>query len=131
LVDADPLALQILDLSDARPLLGQDAVAGDEHGGEEIDLALTDQGVGRGGAVDVGGAVDEERDARRADDRDVLDVELVELQLLLDALDDLQAEVDRVALRRAVRPNEREGWRVGIVADRDDAALLDLLARAL
>src|SRR6266404_1284327 len=77
LIDGNTLALEVFDLFDACPLLGEDAVAGDEHGVEKIDLGLARQRVGRGRAIDVGGTVEQQRDACRADHRYELNVELI------------------------------------------------------
>src|SRR5262249_49741667 len=119
LVDGDAPALQVLDLANARTLLHQDAVAGDEGRRQEIDLTLTREVVGGGRADHVDGAVEQQRNARRRDERLEFHLELFELQLGLHAVDDLEAEIDRVALRLAVLADEGERRRILVVADGD------------
>src|SRR5206468_9624425 len=62
--------------------------------------------------------------------RDELDPQLVDAESLLDLLDDLQAQVDRIADRQAARVQVRERERAFAVAEGDAPRVLDLLQRA-
>src|SRR6266705_2494984 len=81
--------------------------------------------------LEIDGAVGHQRNARRRGDRIQLHQEVGHLQLRLDRVDDLAAEVDRVAEGRLLVVEVRKGDRRVAMAERDHARLLDLLERAL
>ena len=105
-------------------LLGDEAGGGQEVGVGEGDLLLT-VGVVRGRtAFEVDGAVGDQRDAGRRGDRVELDLELRQLQVRLHRVDDLQADLHRVADRLLVVVEVGEGHRGVAVADGDRAVSL-------
>ena len=110
-------------------LLRDEAVGGDEMGDGEGDLLLPLEIVGGRAAFQIDRAVRHQRDARGGGHRVELDLELVELELLLHRIDDLVAQVHRVAddLLLVVVIGERH--RRLAMPDGDRAGILDLLQR--
>src|SRR4030095_4861063 len=111
--------------------LDEEASPVDEGHVTEIDLLLARERVRRRAALQVDGAADHRLDARVDGDRHPLHVELLQAELLLHGRRDALAEIDRVAGGRAVTALERERHGLLPVAERDRAAVLDLLQRAL
>ena len=112
------------------PLGDQQACAVHERHEREVDLLLPGERRGRGAALDVDRAVGHRVHAVLGSDGDPAHRQVRELELLLDGDGDLLAEVDRVAGGLAVRAGVGEGEGVLPIADRQGAAVADLLQRA-
>ncbi len=95
----------------------------------KADLLLALGVVGGRTAFEVDGAVGDQRNAGRRRHRIELDLELVELELLLHGIDDLVADVHRVADRLLVVVEIGERNRQIAIAERDRAGFLDILQR--
>ena len=96
----------------------------------EADLLLTLDIVCGGTALEVDGAVRHEGDTVGRGYQCVLDVNLGELELRLDRLDDLAADIQSVADRLLLVVIVGERDRGIAVANRDAASILDLFQRA-
>jgi hypothetical protein len=126
----DGLALEIGQLADLGRALRDEAVGGDEVRGGEPDLLLARQIVGGRAALQVDGAVRHQRDAVGRGDQLVVDLEVRHLQLVLHRVDDLHAQVHRIADRLLLVVVVGEGNGSVAVADGDGAGILDFLQRA-
>jgi hypothetical protein len=90
-------------------------------------LLLTLDRVGRGAALDVDGAVGEERNARGGGDRPQLDLQLRHFLGGLDRVDDPHAEIHRVADRLLLVVEVRKRHRDVAMTDGEGARGSDLL----
>ena len=127
----DGLAVQVGDALDAGALLGRDAHFLDVHRRREGDVLLARRVVGGRAALEVDGAVLDQRDAVLRRHRLVLHFELGQAELLLDVGDDVRADVVVKAGVLAVAERERERARRLADAFGDDPGVLDLLQRVL
>ncbi len=93
----DGLALEVVDLIELQRLLGHEAACREEMRVGEGHLLLTIGVVGRRAAFEIDGAVRHQRNAAGRGDDALIDLELVQLELGLDLIDDLHADVDCVA----------------------------------
>ena len=121
------LALEVVVVLDAGGLLDDDLGAGHEIGGREGNLLLALDAVGGGAALHVDIAAGKDRNAGLGGDGNELDLEFGHLELGLDRIDDLQADIDAVADRTlfVVQVGERD--RGIAMPDFHDAGVLDLL----
>ena len=121
------LSDEILDLLDAGILLGHHAIGGDEGDQGKVDLLLTAQRIDGRSALDVDGAVCDQRHAVLDVDRHVFDLQVRQVELLLHRIGDLEAELDRVADNFLVVVDV--GMRDGgfAVTDREGLGLAQLL----
>jgi hypothetical protein len=105
-------------------------VVDDEVGRTERHLLLALDRIRRRAALHVDGSVLHQRNAVGRGDRLQVDLEIGQLEVGLDRIDDLHAQVHRIAdgLLLVVEVGERD--RRLTVTDRDGAGLLDLLQRA-
>ena len=111
-------------------LLRHEAVGGDEMGDRERDLLLSLEVVGGRAALEVDGAVGDQRDAVGRGDRVELDLELWQLELLLHAHRRCaRRDPSHSRLPAAYRRSTKTAPRIA-VAERDRARILDLLQRA-
>ena len=108
-------------------LAHQQLGAGQERDVEEADLAQASKRVGGRLADHVDRAGRQQGNARLRRERHELDLDLVELELLLGGIDNLEADVDRVTLHLAVRPEVGEGHGGIAMAYRDGLGLGDAL----
>ena len=121
------LAGEVGEILDAGILLGHQAGADDEDGVGKGGLAGALGVVGGGAAFDVDGAVLDQRDAVLGGDRRELDGEGRELEFGFDRVDDLEQQLLAVADHLLFVVVVREGNRRFPVAQRNRAAVLDLL----
>ncbi len=106
--DGHALAGQVRELVDAGGGRHEQAAAVEEGQQREVHLRHAGERLRRRAALDVHGAVGDGGDAILRGDLGPLDVELRQRELLLDAVGDAQAEIDRVSLRhRRRRPRRR------------------------
>ena len=91
------LAGEILDLLDAGILLGHHAIGGDEGDQREVDLLLAAERIDGRSALDVDGSVRDQRHAVLDIDRNIFDLKVGQIELLLHRIGDLETELDRVA----------------------------------
>ncbi len=120
------LALQVREVLDAGVLLHQHQHAVDEDVVGERHLLLTFQVVGGGAALEVDGAVLQQRDPVLRGDRCELDLQAGQAERLLHPVDDQVGDLLRVAGDVAAAGLVRERDRRFAVADGDHARLLDL-----
>ena len=89
----DRLPLEIIEFFEVGGFLRHETVGRDEMCDGEGDLFLPLEIVGGRAALQVGGAICQQRDAGGRSDRLQLDLELGELEVRLHCIDDLVAEV--------------------------------------
>ena len=124
--DRDALGRELGRALDARGGRDEQAGAVDEGQVGEVNLRLARERARGRPALDVHASADHGRDAGVRGQLDPLDLELGKIQIALDARSDLPAEIDGVASRLAVRPEERERLRGLAIADGDGAGASDL-----
>ncbi len=123
-------ALEVVDRVQLAGFLRNEPAGREVVGVGEGDLLLTLDIIGGRAALEIDGAVRQQRNARRRGDRIELHFELVELQLLLhridDAITDVHGEADRLLVVVEIGKRNR---RIAI-ADGDGAGFLDVLQRS-
>ena len=127
----DPAFKKVVDGLEVPGLLADEPVCGHEVGDRERYLLLPLEVVGGRAALEIDGPVRHQRNARRRGDRIQLHLQIRHLEIGLHRVDDLSAEIHRVADGRLLVVEVREGDRSVAVPERDRARLLDLLERAL
>ncbi len=127
----DGLAFKIVERFEVSRLFRHEAIGGHEVGDRERDLFLPLEVVGGRAALKVDRAVCHQRNAGGRGDGLQLDLEFAELEVRLHRVDDLVAEVHRIAddLLLVVIVGERK--RRFAMADRDRAGILDFFERTL
>ena len=128
--DRDALAVEVGEAAEPGAGLGEDAPAVDEGDQAEIDVALARERPCRRAALEVHPPCAHRLQAVLNRQRDPAVLQLREAELRADAARDLAAQVDRVALRLALRIDEGEGGGVLDVSQRDRAVAADLLERS-
>jgi hypothetical protein len=128
-VETTGLPARSRELGDVGAGLHQEARAGVEVVGREGDLLAALAVVGGRAALDVDRAVLQQRDSVGRGHRLVLELEVVAAGRLLDAVDDLLADLEAEAGRLRVAAEVRERDRRLAVGERHASALLDLVER--
>ena len=127
--DDDRLAAKVLDAVDVRRRLREHLDAGDVRRVRERDVLLAVARVRRRSAFEVDLVLQQRGDPVGGADRHEFHLEALHLEFGLDRFDDLEAEIDRVALRLLLRVEERERYRRLAHADEDRAGIADALQR--
>ncbi|MNY18960.1 hypothetical protein D3C86_1523690 [compost metagenome] len=124
------LALQVGPVLDAAILLHHDAGADDEDAGRERDLLLAFQVIGRGTALDVDRAVLQQRDPVLRGNRNFLNLQVRQLQLVLHGFHDLHIDIVGIAHLAHAAKVVVERNRGIPHTQRNNTRVLDLLQRA-
>ena len=126
----DGFAFKIVDRLEISRLFGHEAVGGNEMRNGEGDLLLPIEIVCGGAALEIDGAVRDQRNTGGRGDWIELHLQLVELELGFDRIHDAIAEIHGIAHDLLLIVIVGEWHRGFAVTQGDGAGLLDLLERA-